>query len=219
MMVLKRKQIVVLSLVLMIVVAGYLQYSYNKSGVSVSDSDDIAVSQSDDETARLGEALYVDNTMVLEEEKKEEKKQDKKEDRKEENNKDKNKQENKAVQASKEANEFFAQAKMDKDVTRARDKEELEKITNDSNATEDQKSQAYEQMLKILDNSDREMRIETLIKNKGFSDVVVFFGDDGSVDVVVKAPSISSVDVAQIAEIASRQAGVDIADVHVTSKF
>jgi len=56
-------------------------------------------------------------------------------------------------------------------------------------------------------------------KNKGFSDVVVVFGDDGSVDVVVKAPSISSVEVAQIAEITSRQAGVDISDVHVSNKF
>ncbi|HOM01344.1 MAG TPA: SpoIIIAH-like family protein [Acetivibrio sp.] len=215
MMVLKRKQIVVLSLILMIVVAGYLQYSYNKSGMSVNDSDDISVSEFDDETERLGEALYVDNTMVLDDEKKD----DKKEEKREEDKKEKSKQENKAVQASKEANEFFAQAKMDKDVTRARDREELEKITNDENATEEQKAQAYEKMLTLLDNSDKEMRIETLIKNKGFSDVVVFFGDDGSVDVVVKAPSISSVEVAQIAEIASRQAGVDISDVHVSNKF
>lgn len=217
MMVLKRKQIVVLSLVLMIVVAGYLQYSYNKTGVSVNESEDILVGEFDEETARLGEALYVDNTMVLEEDKKEESSKDK--DKGKDKDKDKDKQENKALQASQEANEFFAQAKMDKDVTRAKGKEELEKITNDSGATEEQKSQAYDQMLNLLDNSDREMRIETLIKNKGFSDVVVFFGDDGSVDVVVKAPGISSVDVAQISEIASRQAGVDISNVYVTSKF
>jgi len=50
MMVLKRKQIVVLSLILMIVVAGYLQYSYNNSGSSGNDSDDISVSQFDEET-------------------------------------------------------------------------------------------------------------------------------------------------------------------------
>jgi len=62
MMVLKRKQIVVLSLILMIVVAGYLQYSYNNSGSSGNDSDDISVSQFDEETESLGEAWYVDNT-------------------------------------------------------------------------------------------------------------------------------------------------------------
>jgi len=214
-MVLKRKQIVVLSLILMIVVAGYLQYSYNNSGSSGNDSDDISVSQFDEETESLGEAWYVDNTTDLQAGNKEEKKDEKSEN----SDKKENKQDNKALQASKEANEFFAQAKMDKDVRRAKDKEELEKITNDANATEEQRTQAYERMLKLLENSDKEMRIEALIKNKGFSDVVVFFGDDGSVDVVVKAPSISSVEVAQIAEITSRQAGVDISDVHVSNKF
>jgi len=64
MMVLKRKQIVVLSLILMIVVAGYLQYSYNNSGSSGNDSDDISVSQFDEETESLGEAWYVDNTTI-----------------------------------------------------------------------------------------------------------------------------------------------------------
>ena len=215
MMVLKRKQIVVLSLILMIVVAGYLQYSYNNSGSSGNDSDDISVSQFDEETESLGEAWYVDNTTDPQAGNKEEKKDEKSEN----SDKKENKQDNKALQASKEANEFFAQAKMDKDVRRAKDKEELEKITNDANATEEQRTQAYERMLKLLENSDKEMRIEALIKNKGFSDVVVFFGDDGSVDVVVKAPSISSVEVAQIAEITSRQAGVDISDVHVSNKF
>ena len=43
MMVFKRKQIVVLSLVLMIVVAGYLQYSYNKNGESVSNLEDVSI--------------------------------------------------------------------------------------------------------------------------------------------------------------------------------
>ncbi len=51
MMVFKRKQIVVLSLVLMIVVAGYLQYSYKKSSISVNSKDN----------EKLGEAVYVEN--------------------------------------------------------------------------------------------------------------------------------------------------------------
>jgi len=71
---------------------------------------------------------------------------------------------------------FFAQAKMDKDVRRAKDKEELEKITNDANATEEQRTQAYERMLKLLENSDKEMRIEALIKNKGLVTLWCFSG-------------------------------------------
>ncbi|HOQ38031.1 MAG TPA: SpoIIIAH-like family protein [Acetivibrio sp.] len=217
MMVFKRKQIVVLSLVLMIVVAGYLQYSYNNNGESVSNSGDLPIVGVEDyETERLGEALYVDNTLL--EDNEEKKDGDKKEDKKD-NKKDDKKSENKALQASKEANDFFAQAKMDKDLTRAKDKETLEQIANDVNATEEQRAQAYEKMLSLIENSDKEMRIETLIKNKGFNDVVVLFGENGTIDIVVKAPSISSVDVAQISEIASRQSGVDISNIYVSNKF
>ncbi len=217
MMVFKRKQIVVLSLVLMIVVAGYLQYSYNNNGESVSNSGDLPIVGVEDyETERLGEALYVDNTLL---EDNEEKKDGHKKEDKKDNKKDDKKSENKALQGSKEANDFFAQAKMDKDLTRAKDKETLEQIANDVNATEEQRAQAYEKMLSLIENSDKEMRIETLIKNKGFNDVVVLFGENGTIDIVVKAPSISSVDVAQISEIASRQSGVDISNIYVSNKF
>ena len=201
MMVFKRKQIVVLSLVLMFVVAGYLQHSYNKNGVSQRDPDYMPIADLDDESTSLGEALYVGDPLIPEDDA------------------ENNLESNKVLQASKEASDFFAQAKMDKDMSRARDKETLGEISNDMNVSEEQRNMAYEKMMSLIDNSDKEMRIETLIKNRGFSDVVVLFGEDGNVDIVVKAPSISSVDVAQISEIVSRQAGVDIPDIHVTHKF
>jgi len=220
MMVLKRKQIVVLSLVLMIVIAGYLQYSYNKSSISVNETVDT-------DSPRLGEAVYVDNSDLIENElaekteesdKKNNKEVDKK-DNKDDKKKDDKKSSNKDVQASKQANEFFAQAKMDKDVTRGKNKEELEKITKDPDADKQLKSQANEKILALIDRSEKEMAIETLIKEKGYNDVVVFIADDGSIDIVVKAPNLSDVEATQIADIASRQANVAIADVHVRTIF
>lgn len=225
MMVFKRKQIVVLSLILMIVIAGYLQYSYKKSSVLVS-GDTVET-----DSPRLGEAVYVDNSDLLENEvadkteesdKKDEKKDDKKDEKKDDkkdNKKDEKKNANKDVQASKQANEFFAQAKMDKDVTRGKNKDELEQITKDPNADKELKSQANKKILALIDKSEKEMAIETLIKEKGYSDVVVFIADDGSIDVVVKAQSLSDVEATQIADIASRQANVAISDVHVRSIF
>lgn len=224
-MVFKRKQIVVLSLILMIVIAGYLQYSYKKSSVLVS-GDTVET-----DSPRLGEAVYVDNSDLLENEvadkteesdKKDEKKDDKKDEKKDDkkdNKKDEKKNANKDVQASKQANEFFAQAKMDKDVTRGKNKDELEQITKDPNADKELKSQANKKILALIDKSEKEMAIETLIKEKGYSDVVVFIADDGSIDVVVKAQSLSDVEATQIADIASRQANVAISDVHVRSIF
>lgn len=197
MMVFKRKQIVVLSLVLMIVVAGYLQYSYKKSSVSVSGKDN----------SRLGEAVYVDSESANVDDKKENSKEKKE---------DKNQ---KAAEASKQTNDFFAQAKLDKQITRSKDMDALEAIAEDPNAAKDSKAKAYDQRMKLVQNSDRELRVETLLKEKGFSDVIAFFGDDGSLDVVVKSPNLTSVQTAQIADIVTRQANVEMDKLHIKNMF
>lgn len=193
MMVFKRKQIVVLALVLMIVVAGYLQYSYKKSSISASDS----------EKGRLGEAVYVDNNDVAQD------KQDFKKDDKAPKDK----------AASKQASDFFAQAKLDRETVRGKDTDALKAITQDENADKEVKAKAYEQMMKIVENSQKEMRIETLVKKIGFEEVVALFGDDGSLDIVVKSPSLTSAQTAQIADIASRQAKIDIRQIHVKNIY
>ncbi|HAA43177.1 MAG TPA: SpoIIIAH-like family protein [Ruminiclostridium sp.] len=217
MMVLKRKQVVVLSLILMIIVAGILQYTYNKSGSSSDGLDDISagniyenmvLDEEGDEDVRLGEAVYVDSELM-----------DDDIFVKKEDGEDKDEEGEKALEASKEANDFFAQAKINREVTRSRDQDVLKEITQDATSSEELKKSAQELMMQIIENSEKEMRIETLIKEKGYKDVVVLFGSDGSVDVVVKAPSLTSVQVAQIADIASRHADVDIKDVYVRQKF
>jgi stage III sporulation protein AH len=188
MMVFKRKQIVVLSLVLMIVVAGYLQYSYKKSSVSVSES----------EEHRLGEAVYVDNN---------------------EPELESSKVEIESEPASKQANDYFAQAKLDRESIRGKDADALKAITEDANADQEVKAQAYEKMMRIVENSQKEMRIETLVKKIGFEEVVALFGDDGSIDIIVKAPSLTSAQTAQIADIAARQAKVDMTQIYVKSIY
>ena len=216
MMVLKRKQVVVLSLILMIIVAGVLQYSYNKSSTSVNEWDDISVDNSYEDIAieetekddvRLGEAVYVDRELMDEDTFV--KKDDEEEDEGSE----------KALEASQEANDFFAQAKINREVNRSRDQDVLKEITQDTASSEDLKKSAQELMMQIIENSEKEMRIETLIKEKGYKDAVVLFGSDGSVDVVIKTPSLTSVQVAQIADITSRHADVDIKDIYIRQKF
>lgn len=174
---LQRKQIIVLSLVLMLVIAGYLQYSYNKSPQF-----------SEEDSAQIGDAVYVDNLDV--------------------NASDVAKDDQKTATASKEANNFFAQAKIDRDVVRGKDIETIKGITDDQLASKEAKAKAQDEMLKIVEISQKEENIETLIKAKGFSDAVALFADDGSVDIVIKAPAISNADAAKIADIVVRQGKV-----------
>jgi len=229
MMVFKRKQIVVLSLVLMLVVAGYLQYSYRKGDTSVNNSD----------SSRLGEAVYVDSEFAVSDGVKEtDKSKDKKEDSKDvkEDNKAKdsdktsdkdnsksNDEDNKKTSAnlvaSKEANDYFAKAKIDKEVSRGRSSDTLKAIADDPSLTKEARTKAYEKVTRMAENSDREMRIENLIKKNGFNDAIAFFADDGSVDIVIKAPNLSSSQTAQIYDIVSRQANLDIDDIRIKNIF
>lgn len=190
---LKRKQIIVLSLVLMLLVAGYLQYNYNKSS-----------QYSEDDSAQIGDAVYVDNQDASD---------------KENIDTAAAGDEEKTATASKEANTFFAQAKMDRDVTRDKDIETMKSIYQDDMASKHAKSKAYEKMMKIVETSQKETNIETLIKEKGFNDVVALFSDDGSVDVVVKAPAISKADWAKIADIVSRQGNVPFDKILIKNMF
>ncbi len=74
---------------------------------------------------------------------------------------------------------------MDRDVVRGKDMETMKGITDDQLASKEAKTKAQEKMMKLVDISQKEVRIENLIKGKGFSDVIALFADDGSVDIVV----------------------------------
>ncbi len=183
---LQRKQIIVLSLVLMLVIAGYLQYSYNKSSQF-----------SEEDSAQIGDAVYVDNVSTG----------------------DVANNDQKAVTASKETNNYFAQTKMDREVSRGKDIETMKGITNDQLASKEAKAKAQEKMLKIVDLNKKEANIESLIKGKGFSDAIALFADDGSVDIVVKAPAISKSDAAKIADIVVRQGNVPFEKIVIKPMF
>jgi stage III sporulation protein AH len=191
-LVLKRKQIVALSLVLMVMVAGYLGF-FGNDPVNVSEG------LEEGQDPRLGEAVYVERDMEV-------------------SNQETLPEQN-VVQASKEVNDFFASAKMDREISRGRDQESLEQISTNLQIDETIKNQAHQKMLGLIENSDKEMRLETLIKERGFADSVVMIADDGSVDVVVKSKNLSTLDVAQIADIVSRQAKVDISNIHIRNLF
>ena len=77
------------------------------------------------------------------------------------------------------------------------------------------KSEAYNKMMLIIENTEKEMRLESLIKEKGFKDVMAMFGEDGSIDIIVEAKSLTQSDVAQITDLAIRHAGVEMVDIKI----
>lgn len=98
-------------------------------------------------------------------------------------------------------------AKLLKEQTRAKNKETLMEIINNANITESQKQEAIDNMISITDIAEKETAAEILLESKGFSDVVVSINDAG-VDVVVNATELSEAQRAQIEDIITRKTGV-----------
>lgn len=98
-------------------------------------------------------------------------------------------------------------ARLLKEQTRAKNKETLLEIINNVNISEEQKQEAVDNMIAITDVAEKETAAEILLESKGFDDVVVSI-TDSSVDVVVNAAELTEAQRAQIEDIVIRKTGV-----------
>jgi len=182
-----KKQIIVVALVLVIITAGVLQFLYGEKGFS---------SKGDDEE-RLGEAVYVDNITGNGV-----------------NLTDSSGSGSENV-ADNTENDYFTQARLEREAIRSKQKEELKELTSNATAGDEVAAQAQQEYLDLVRRSEIEATIESLIKQRGIEDVVVIMGSTGTVDLVVKADSLSQTETAQISDIVIRHAGVEMKDIHI----
>lgn len=112
-----------------------------------------------------------------------------------------------AVFTSASSLDTLSGARLMKEQTRARNKETLLEIINNVNISEEQKQAAVDDMIAITDVAEKETAAEILLESKGFDDVVVSITDD-TVDVVVNAQELTEAQRAQIEDIIIRKTGV-----------
>lgn len=210
MKVFKRKQIVILSLIMLILVAGYLQYSYKRSSIP-TDTQDVGKS--------TGDSVFVDNSKTTDNTQSTSKAQSTKDTKDTKGNQDKSSDNSVKDTASKKANDYFAQTKLDLDTQRSKDMETLKSITQDTNADAQSKKSAYEKIIKLTELSEKETKMAALIKQKEFSDVIVIANEDGNVNVTVKSPTLTSSQVAKIADIVSRQMNITLNKIRVNNIY
>ena len=109
-----------------------------------------------------------------------------------------------------------AQAKVNREQVRSKNKEVLLEIINNVNIADDQKQDAIDAMIHLTDISEREAAAEMLLEAKGFTDVVVNITDD-TADVVVNMADIGDAERAQIEDIMKRKTGVPAENIVITS--
>lgn len=111
---------------------------------------------------------------------------------------------------------YFSTAKLTREQTRAKNKELLMSVITDANVSDEQKQAALDEIVEMTDIADKENAAEILLEAKGFDGAVVSI-IDGTVDVVVNSETITDAQVAQIEDIVTRKTGADVDDIVITS--
>jgi stage III sporulation protein AH len=99
---------------------------------------------------------------------------------------------------------FFEEAKLSREQTRAKNKETLTSLVNNDNVSDTQKEKAMNEIVKMTTISEKETATENLLAAKGFEEAVVTISDD-SVDVIVNAENLTEQQIAQIADVVKRK--------------
>ena len=102
---------------------------------------------------------------------------------------------------------IISEAKLNREQVRARNKENLLQIVNNEKVAESAKTAAVNQIAQMAEIAEKEMAAELLLEAKGFSASVVSIVD-GAADVVVNRTSITDAEKAQIEDIVKRKANI-----------
>lgn len=218
---LKKNQVVIYVIALMLVVAGYLNYT------STGDfSSAIQASSSEEELAQManiGDAQLVSSNVLIENDSTQDDSISSNNVTNENNGINENNvvTENEVVStsntASKNNSDYFSSSKLERDTMYSQMLETYTNVLNSSNSLETQKQSATEEITKINNIKNSIMICENLIKTKGFENSVIFVNGD-SISIVVEDEQLSPEEVAQIQNIISREMNAKIENIHISNK-
>ena len=118
--------------------------------------------------------------------------------------------------SSASAGAFSASAKLNREQVRSKNEASLLEIINNTDISEDMKADAIASMNRMTDRAEKELDAELLLEAKGFKDSVVSINDD-SVDVIVGAAEFTDEQKAQIEDIVTRKTERNVSDIVITT--
>ena len=210
----KKNQLTILVLALMLVTAGYLNYnsSVKETSTQIASIGDATLVSSNISNSISNQVKDENQNVNVSAENKSETAQSAV------STTEANVVETNATINKDDENEYFSASKLERDTMYSQMLDSYQKIFNNSNASEEQKEAAQEEIEKINKIKNSIMISENLIKTKGFDSVVIFVNDD-SISVVVKKEELKKEDIAQIQSIIAREMNAKIDDIHISNKW
>lgn len=119
---------------------------------------------------------------------------------------------------TKPVDDYYSSSRLTRSTMYSQMLEAYEKILSNDSIPTDQKTIAQNEVKNINDLRNRIMICENLIKTKGFEDLIIFVNDD-NIDVIIKANKLEQEQIAQIQNIITREFEADLANVHISTKI
>lgn len=221
----KKNQVMITALALMIAVAGYLNFAGNRitqEEIVTTGSDTVETAKVTGDDSQYEDIQSMDSELVLEEDNYLEQSMDdilaeditvNEENADLEAGSDSVEEitgdvPGEAVFTSVAGMDSLSGAKLLKEQTRAKSRETFLEIINNTNIAEEQKQEAIDGMIELTDVAEKETAAEILLEAKGLEDVVVSITDD-MVDVVVNTAELTEAQRAQIEDIVVRKTGMN----------
>lgn len=205
---LKKNQVIIYVIAVMLMVAGYLNYTTRTGDETVQASSFLNEAETN---TNIGDARLVSSEAVEE---------NKVENQISENttNTTNSTEENLIQETSNNVtDDYFAKSKLERDTMYSQMIETYENILNSTNATETQKQSATTEITKINNTKNSIMICENLLKTKGFEDSVIFVNDE-SISIIIGAQELKEEEIAQVQNIISREMKADIENIHISTK-
>ena len=211
MFVIKRNHVIIVALVIMVGVAGYLNYMDNNlknDEIILNDNGEISALVPDE---NLPVNANLDSQIEMDFDKKNSK------ENKFESRNDFEESDNDAIAVNKSMeNSYFVQAKLDREQARAKQKEILDEMINNKNLRKKKKTECVDNKIEIQKRIEKESAAESLLESKGFDETYVRI-DDETVDVVINKEMLSDAEIAQIEDIVKRKTGFKASQIRIST--
>jgi stage III sporulation protein AH len=211
-MILKKKEIIAASLVVLIGVAGYLNWSYQDT-IRVQDGESYI------ETGKkLGEAQYVSSPQEMEDNTAADDTDDNTavdDDDKNDDAENETTETEEARQTAADGGEnYFEQARMNRESARSKSLEILNQTAENESFDGEIRKKAGDKILAVADNVQKENQIESIAQSKGYSEICAF-ADDNSVSITVRKEGFGNEDVVKLTAIATEELGISAQNVKI----
>lgn len=212
MKVMKKNQVVILVIALMLVTAGYLNFieTSKENGAVLTCGNNVET---------MGDATFVSSEALVSNDEIEDVESNVLENVSTTNETidTSAKEETTSKKESDSSKEYFTKSKLERDTMYSQMIESYQKMLDSTTVSAEQKAIAQNEITKINETKNAIMITENLIKTKGFEDVVILVNND-SINIILLAEELKQEEVAQVQNIVSREMNAEIGNIHISSK-